>query len=414
MQILTAMATVNLYLDTRHEKKDGTYTVKFNVRHIGQQLISTDFSCTKEERNGTEFNRRCANYKAKNMALHAAEQKIHLLLMDLEAKGELVSMSDSKLKSCIKELISAKESQKSSDKLLTEVLVEFMGKKTNAGTKTVYRTTLNKLNTFDPSATVNSIDRRWLERFEAWMAETMKVNAYAIHLRNIRSVINYAIDEEYTVNYPFRKFQIKHEQTRKRFVPLDKLRLLRDYPCEEYQERYRDIFLLMVYLIGVNAADLFTARHQDVINGRLEYKRAKTGKLYSIKIEPEAQALLDKYRGEKYLLNILDTYGDYRDFLHRMDVALKQIGTCERKGHGGKKYITPLIDGLSSYWSRHTWASLAAQLDIPKETIAHALGHSWGSSTTTDIYILFDERKVDEANRRVIDYINADRQDTKQ
>lgn len=125
-----------------------------------------------------------------------------------------------------------------------------MGKKTNASTKTVYRTTLNKLNTFDPAATVNSIDRRWLERFEAWMAETMKVNAYAIHLRNIRSVINYAIDEEYTVNYPFRKFQIKHEQTRKRFVPLDKLRLLRDYPCEEYQERYRDIFLLMVYLIG--------------------------------------------------------------------------------------------------------------------------------------------------------------------
>ena len=113
------MATVNLYLDTRHEKKDGTYTVKFNVRHIGQQLISTDFSCKKEEWNGTEFNRRCPNYKAKNMALHAVEQKIHLMLIDLEAKGELVNMSDSKLKICIKELIYAKENQKSKDKLLT-------------------------------------------------------------------------------------------------------------------------------------------------------------------------------------------------------------------------------------------------------------------------------------------------------
>ena len=268
---------------------------------------------------------------------------------------------------------------------------------------------MNKVESFDPELTIDTIDRKWLERFEQWMAETLKVNAYAIHLRNIRAIMNYAIDEEYTTNYPFRKFKIKTEETRKRFVPLDKLRQLRDYPCEEYQQRYRDIFMLMIYLIGINAADLFTAKKTNVVNGRLEYKRAKTGKLYSIQITPEAQAIIDRYTGNIYLLNIMESYGNYKDFLHRMDVGLKQIGTCERKGLGGKKHITPLIDGLSTYWSRHTWASMAAQLDIPKETIAHALGHSWATSTTTDIYIMYDERKVDEANRRVIDYINADK-----
>ena len=46
----------------------------------------------------------------------------------------------------------------------------------------------------------------------------------------------------------------------------------------------------MVYMIGINAADLFMAKKKDVINGRLEYKRAKTGKLYSIQITPEARA----------------------------------------------------------------------------------------------------------------------------
>lgn len=34
-----------------------------------------------------------------------------------------------------------------------------------------------------------------------------------------------------------------------------------------------------------------------------------------------------------------------------------------------------------------------------------ALGHSFGCKTT-DIYIDFDRDKVDEANRKVIDYIN--------
>ena len=56
---------------------------------------------------------------------------------------------------------------------------------------------------------------------------------------------------------------------------------------------------------------------------------------------------------------------------------------------------------LTSYWARHSWATIAASLDIPKDTIAHALGH--GGNTVTDIYIDFDQRKVDEANRRVLE-----------
>jgi integrase len=231
------------------------------------------------------------------------------------------------------------------------------------------------------------------------MSETMKINAYAIHLRNIRAIFNYAIDEEIITVYPFRKFKIKKEETSKRSLTREQLITLRDYPCEEYQRRYRDIFMLMFYLIGINAADLFTAKR--IINNRLEYHRAKTNKLYSIKIEPEAMEIINRYHGNDYLLNVLDEYKDYKDFLHRMGIALKQIGECKRVGRGGKKVITPLFPDISSYWSRHTWASIAAELDIPKETIAAALGHSQNS--VTDIYINFDKKKIDEANRLVID-----------
>ena len=59
---------------------------------------------------------------------------------------------------------------------------------------------------------------------------------------------------------------------------------------------------------------------------------------------------------------------------------------------------------MTTYWARHTWATIAAvDLDIPKDTIAHALGH--GNNTVTDIYIDFDQRKVDKANRRVLDWV---------
>lgn len=397
------MATVKFYLDKRRQKKDGTYPIKLNVFHNKQIMIATQLSASEKEWNGNEYSVRAQNYKPRNIVARGIINKAEIVILTLEQQGKLKSTTDKALKKLIEDAISSKvENQKT----FLYYLDEFVSKKTNQGTKSIYTTTRNKIEEYDSYCTFESMDKSWLENFETWMAKTMKVNAYAIHLRNIRSVFNYAIDEEYTTLYPFRRFSIKKEETRKRSLTAEQLRLLRDYPCEEYQIRYRDMFMLMFYLIGVNAADLFNAKHSALVNGRFEYKRAKTGKLYSIKVEPEAQAIIEKYKGKDYLLNIMDEYGNYKDFLHRMGIGLKQIGETERKGLGGKKSRNPLFPDLSSYWSRHTWATIAAELDIPKEVIAHALGHSWANSTTTDIYIRFDTKKVDEANRKVIDYVS--------
>ena len=71
-------------------------------------------------------------------------------------------------------------------------------------------------------------------------------------------------------------------------------------------------------------------------------------------------------------------------------------------GKRGKKTFEPEFPGITTYWARHSWATIAASLDIPKETIAAALGH--GGNTVTDIYIDFDRAKIDRANRMVIDW----------
>lgn len=57
---------------------------------------------------------------------------------------------------------------------------------------------------------------------------------------------------------------------------------------------------------------------------------------------------------------------------------------------------------ITSYVARHSWASFASELDIPRDVISHALGHH---VNVTDTYIRFNFAKVDEANRRVIDYL---------
>ena len=274
----------------------------------------------------------------------------------------------------------------------------------NESTKELYYYSLRRIEQFDKYIATRSIDEigiPWLTRFESWLAQTNSKNARNILLRNIRAVFNYALDCEYTTNYPFRRFKIRPEATRKRAMTVEQLRSLAVYPVEDYQEFYRDMFVLMFCLIGINVVDLYSLG--GIVDGRVEYRRAKTHRLYSIKVEPEAQAIIDKYHGTKNLLCIADRWTTHSQFGKQMNKALKRMGEMQRVGRGGKKVFEPIVPGLTTYWARHTWATIAASLDVPKETIAHALGH--GNDTVTDIYIDFDKRKVDEANRKVLDFV---------
>lgn len=283
---------------------------------------------------------------------------------------------------------------------------KFIDSKTNKGTKGVYKHTLDRIRLFDPDIdkkNFEDITLQWLTDFEAFCALTASKNARNIHLRNIRAVFNNAIDYEITTAYPFRRFKIRPEATRKRAMSVEELRKLFNYPVEEYAEIYRDCFKLIFMLVGINSADLHGLK-SITHDGRIEYKRAKTGRLYSIKVEPEALEIINKYRGKNGLLCIADRWSDSRNFRHQCNKALQRIGTVERKGRGGKKIIETEFEGLTTYAARHTWATVAADLDIPDAVISQALGHS-SANSTTEIYIKRNQNKVDKANRMVLDWV---------
>lgn len=186
---------------------------------------------------------------------------------------------------------------------------------------------------------------------------------------------------------------------------MDKRRRLDDgTDVTDDQALHLDMFKLIFMLIGINMVDL--SGITKIENGRINYTRAKTGKIYSIKVEPEALEIIQQHHGKQYLLSIFDRYTNYKNYTQHINASLKTIGTTTI-GKQGKRTFIPLQPDISVYWARHTWATIAASLDIPKETIAKALGH--GTETVTDIYIDFDERKVDEANRKVLDWVLYDK-----
>lgn len=396
------MAKEKIILDKRRIMSDGSYPVKLYLRNRREILISTNFHANEDNFKNGEYNKKEPNFRAKNASLRNMLSAVVNEMIVLESSGRLREMEDKALKKHLESILFYKE-EKEEKRNFISYLDEFVSLKANPGTIRCYTVTRNKILEFDPDCTFETMDRKWLASFEKWMAQTLKINAYAIHLRNIRAVFNYAIDEEATTLYPFRKYHIKKEETKKRSLTVDQLRMLINYECDEYQVKYRDLFMLDFYLIGINIGNLLLLTEKNVVNGRIEYYRNKTNKLISIEIPVEAKEIIDKYKGKEYLLDVMDVYSDYRYFVKRMNTALKQIGETTRSGLGGKKDRKPLFPELSSYWARHTWATLAAELDIPKETISAALSHS--TDDTTSIYIRFNRRKIDEANRKVIDYV---------
>lgn len=401
------MVTSGFYLDERRAKNDGTYPIKVRIiRDRKVAMVNTGLSCDACDWVNERVSKRAVNAIQKNALLNRWMSEIDDELIDLERKGRLRTLPIKEIVAIVEVIVKGSSKKKRKTGFI-DVLDEFIERKSlSEGTQGLYISTRAKVEEYAGNPTLEEMSVKWMEGFDKWMSSTMRINSRGIHLRNIRAVFNYAIDEEITTAYPFRRFSIKKEETEKRCLTVEQVRELRDYPVEEYQRVYRDMWMLMFYMVGVNAVDLFGAKKSQLQNGRLVYKRAKTGTLYSILVQPEAMEIIERYKGDgEYLLNVMDGYSNYKDFLHRMNWNLQRIGACERKGLGGKKYIDAVFPELTSYWSRHTWATIAAELDIPIEVISHALGHKIGSDVTA-IYVKFNRMKVDDANRRVIDFLN--------
>lgn len=401
------MAITTFYLDTRKVSLKGESSLKIRITHKRKTAyVSLGISITPLQWDATR--ERVVDHpmeKIYNDLIEVKQADTVRVITKLKISGDIHNVSAVD----IKNMIDGNDKPVKKVGTFVSTFEDCIKSKHKENTITSYSLTLKLMKMYDPELEKKSfedITLKYLQDFDWWLQDTRKQKQTSrnVNFRNIRTVFNVAIDSEITTNYPFRKFKLKREETRKRSLTVDELRTLRDYPCDDYLIIYRDMFMLMFYLCGVNAVDLFSAKPNAIRNGRLEYTRAKTGKNYSIKVEPEAQRLINKYKGKEHLLYIADKE-PYKHFLEKMSKRLKDIGPYERKGYGGKKTIKSLFPDLSQYWCRHTWATLAAELDIPKETIAAGLGHDMGN-TTTAIYINFNQKKVDAANRKIIDFVN--------
>lgn len=393
------MATIYVNLDTRRIAQDGTAPLRICINHNNTTSTHSFGMCIAPSQWCNA--RKIVMGKGAdgiNRKIEATLYEWRLAALDIEAKN----LTAPQFKKAILNVLYPQDKPTNS---FVDTFNRFIDKK-QGRTKDIYKHTLDRLSQYDKKITslaMDDITPSYLDAFDTYLSRTSpSPNARAIHMRNIRAVFNFAIDEGYTTYYPFRKYKINYVETAKRSLTVDELRQLWHFTAEKHAVKYVDVFKLIFLLIGINIIDLCAIER--VINGRIEYNRAKTKKLYSIKVEPEAMEILAKYMDDDGHIDILRTVASHHSLMQQTNRALRKLGDVKRVGLGGRKVFSPMFPELTTYWARHSWATIAAELDIPNETIAAALGHTYGNRTT-NIYINFNQKKVDEANRKVIDYV---------
>lgn len=394
--------TIKPLLDTRSIRRDGTAAIRLIITYnntstsisLGVSVSPEQWDCTRKE-----------------VTKHPQKASINAMIRRNQAKYECEAMkivtsgcSLPKTAAGIKKILDGSDGRKEAQAYtLSDAINKYIEDCTKGRTSEIYRQSIRVLNSvIDLSAILlDDMDRSSVAKIDKLLETTrhLKENTRSIYLRCVKAGINYAIDLGWTQNYPFRRYKMPAAPTRKRSISVEAIRALISLDIPEVMSYHRDIWLITFGLIGINNHDLFNLKKID--NSRAEYIRAKTKRSYSIKVEPEIQAIIDRHAGDTNAINLSDKYSGIKSYSSNANRQLKIIGSKLYTDPDGVD--RPICPDLSPYWARHSWATIAASLDIPKDVIAAALGH--GGNTVTDIYIDFDQRKVDEANRKVLDWV---------
>lgn len=252
------------------------------------------------------------------------------------------------------------------------------------------------------------IDKSWLIRYESWLRDKCKLkeNTLGIRFRTLRVIFNLAIEKGIAKmeSYPFKSYKVSklHSQTAKRAISKEEVLSVMDYPVDSksvYKRLSVDLFTFSYLMAGINMADIAKLTKDNIVDNRLVYTRQKTKKIISIPIHERAMDIIKVYQSpkRKYLFPILshertEMQKRYRviDVIATVNKHLKNIGN---------ELNIPV--SLTTYVSRHSYATVLKRAGVSTSLICESLGHS--SEKVTQVYLdSFGNEQIDAAMKNLL------------
>mgnify|MGYP000035940056 CR=1 FL=1 len=287
--------------------------------------------------------------------------------------------------------------------IFMENAIERLRQLEHSGTAKNYSAALGSFKRFrnNEDIRMGAIDYILMEDYQAYLASLGVVpNSISFYMRILRAVYNRAVEQELTIDRnPFRTVFTGVEKTRKRAISISDIKRIRDLDLslKPNLEFARNLFLFLFLCRGMSFIDAAFLKKSDIRNGVLTYRRHKTGQSLHIKVIRQIEEIINRYsnKNSPYLLPVITRPGEderrqYESALRRVNKSLKTITGMIR-----------LPVTLTTYVSRHAWATIAKSKNIPVNVISDALGHD--SIATTQIYLAsIDTSTIDRANELII------------
>ena len=219
-----------------------------------------------------------------------------------------------------------------------------------------------------------------------------------MYLRALRAIVNIAKADKIITEdqYPFgQKSQKKYEIPRARNIKkaLDEnaiAKIINYEPHSENEEWARDMWLFSFFCNGMNMADIFLLKYENIQGDFIWFHRKKTIRTRRVQepielyISKPVREIINRWANKDrsgYVFNVMNTQMTPEDIYEQSHTTIRSI-------NGYMKRIAKRLDidvKITTYVARHSWATTLLRNGVSTAFISKGFGHT--SFSTTEQYL---------------------------
>ena len=379
----TKRAEVSIYLDNKRPKKNGKCSVKLRVYYNR----SRRYYATGQDLNEKEFNHIFVTAHRKTQEQKEVLKNVNY--QKVKAETVIDELNVFSFNSFEEKFFSERNVD---DKIsfAFEKKISLLNEENRISTASTYDCANKSLKKFNSKLTFADITPSLLSKYEAWMIKDNKSKTtVGIYLRNLRAIYNEQdIDKAL---YPFgrkegeKKYKIPSSKNTKKALTISEISMIYNYKPQSNskKEMAKDYWLFLYLCNGMNVKDFCLLKWENIDNNVITYKRAKTErstaeqKTIKVALKPESLEIIRKW-GQP---SIDKTAFIFPHLTNKMN-AKKQRDTHKQLTKTMNKYTTQIATELginkpiTSYYARHSFATVLKRSGTGIEMISELLGHS--------------------------------------
>jgi len=372
--------------------KDGTHPVLLQIVHNEKPKrysILQPCSPNQWDKDKSSYTQKMPNHRSLNMLLTKEKQKVDDIILELTKSDKPFTFE------VFDRLYKGTTKPKNLYEFIQDTLILELVERGKIGNSNVYKDTLRALKSYKGDAVklqLEDVDYNFLKGFEHFLfTRNCGKGGISVYMRTLRAIINEGINRGYLHkdSYPFTTAQAKTgkydiSKLKSAFNPrglaIAEMNKIKNFDSDfnSHLRKAHFYFLFSYYCYGMNFTDMAFLEWTKIKANRIEYKRKKTGTVFSIVINEPIQILLDYFRSlqqenAKYIFPILndENYKTPQSKNDRIKKSLKEYNLHLKQ----MQKLLEIEEKLTSYTARHTALQTLKDKKVSVENIQELAGH---------------------------------------